>query len=293
MNLNVEKHTGLWLTFFRISLPTLCLIELLSYWSDFKIFYSSNGIIKSDIINSTTDTVSFSLYDLQQFIDSKININIDYNLFVQYTRSIYCIALFFIAIGLLTKINTLFCIFLQLLISKSFPEIQYGFDYFTTLCFFYILIFPTNKYFSLDKKFRFKQYYLFDDKYALLIIKIHVCIMYFFAGFDKLIGYNWRNGESMWRVLTEYNNTNLYDFKRLYNTPFFYISGWVTIIFEMLYPIFINIKKTRLFWLISIILLHLFIALILGLSYFSLIMIILNLTAYYYPSIQFKNEKSK
>ncbi len=156
---------------------------------------------------------------------------------------------------------------------------------------FLYFYFPTNLEFSVDKKFKTKKFYIFNEKQSLAVIKIHVCIMYFFAGFDKLLGYNWRNGESMWRVLTEYNVTNLFDFKKLYRTPFFFILGWLTIIFELLYPVFINLKFTRNFWLISIIIMHALIALFLGLTTFSLIMVILNLTAYYYPFLNISNEK--
>ena len=117
-----------WLPFFRISISLLCLLEIMSYWNDFNLFYSENGIIKSDIISATTDSISYTLTDIYSFVNNKLSINIKFNDFINIVRVIYCIALTLVTVGLFTKLNTLLCIFLQLLISKSFPEIQYGFD---------------------------------------------------------------------------------------------------------------------------------------------------------------------
>jgi hypothetical protein len=56
------------------------------------------------------------------------------------------------------------------------------------------------------------------------------------------------------------------------------IIGWSTVIIEMLYPVFIWIPKTQKTWMMLTISMHLGIALVLNLYYFSAIMIIWNLT---------------
>ncbi len=129
-----------WLIFFRISIPLLCFVELFSFWSDFIIFYSNNELIKTDIVNAYTDSNSLSLFDLYNFLKIKFDLSASYLLYVRSIIIVYCISLLLVILGLLTKMSTIFCIFFQLLITKSYPEIQSGYDYFTTLCFFYIFI---------------------------------------------------------------------------------------------------------------------------------------------------------
>ena len=73
--------------------------------------------------------------------------------------------------------------------------------------------------------------------------------------------------------------TNNYNLSFLGNYPnFLIILGWTIVLLELMYPIFIWQKKTRNYWIFLIILLHVSIAYILNLYFFSAIMIIWNIT---------------
>ncbi|WP_053073284.1 hypothetical protein [Chryseobacterium sp. FH2] len=120
------------------------------------------------------------------------------------------------------------------------------------------------------------------------LFQIHVCIVYFFAGFDKLIGINWWNGESIWKAINLPFATSIYDITFLGNYPILLtILGLGTAILE-LYPLFVWNRKTSNFWIYSVILMHIGIAFILNLYFFSAIMIIWNLTL----KFSFNNERS-
>ena len=98
------------------------------------------------------------------------------------------------------------------------------------------------------------------------------------------MGFNWWNGESIWKAinLPFANNDFNFNFSVLAHHPILLIIiGWTTILIEMLYPIFIWIPKTRKTWLYLTISMHLGIALILNLYIFSAMMIIWNLTNFY------------
>lgn len=278
-----QLYHNVWLPFFRISVPLLCLLELLSYQGDFKIFFSSKPIIHNALIASAADQLSITLPEAFIWVKQHLAAQMSYDRFICWVCWLYGIALVLVTVGLVTRLSALLALFLQLMIFRTFQDIQYGFDFFVTLSLFYILIFPCGKYFSLDARWQL-HHRIISERTSLLVLQIHICIMYFFFGFDKLIGVNWRNGESMWRVLTEYNLTTV-RFECLADTPVFLISGWATVLVEMCYPLFMNLSGTRRFWLMAVLLLHVLIGLIIGLYFFSLIMIILNLTAYYYPYV--------
>jgi hypothetical protein len=147
------------------------------------------------------------------------------------------------------------------------------------------MLLPSDHYYSLRN-------YLFPirTKASLTpfrrLFQVHICFAYFQSGLDKLVGFNWRNGESVWKAINLPNFSN--DFHLSYDSLgrypiLFIILGWVVILTELLYPIFINIRKTRQLWLILTIGMHLGILVTLNLYFFSAIMIIWNLTNYYFP----------
>src|SRR5688500_19774407 len=58
------------------------------------------------------------------------------------------------------------------------------------------------------------------------------------------------------------------------------ILCWSTLVIEMGYPLGMLWRKTRKFWLMGILSMHLFIALFLGLHLFGALMILLNIAAF-------------
>src|SRR5690606_15332491 len=115
------------------------------------------------------------------------------------------------------------------------------------------------------------------------ILQLHLCIVYFFSGFEKLLGYNWHNGEAVWKALhLPYMKTAISQHvEKLGDYPLvFIVAGWAVIFIEMAYPVFMNLSKTRTFWLVAAVLLHLGIAVSLELYFFSAMMIMFNLSAF-------------
>ena len=116
-----------------------------------------------------------------------------------------------------------------------------------------------------------------------MLLQMNMCIAYFFGGFDKILGPNWHNGESIWKAIHMIETPHILSLDSFSNTPLFAILGWLTIITELGYMFFMNIPKIRMYGLAAIISMHLFIAVFLGLFFFSGFMIILSLSAYYAP----------
>lgn len=280
---------NLWLVFFRCSIAALTLINYLALQFDFNNIFATNAFIPPDIADVLKNPLIPSIYSIFHFL--KPLFNFSYEGVLMTFRILYPLTLLFLFTGLFTRVSAFFSLVLQLILLNSMDYYTYGLDEFTTIALFYCFVFPVGYDFSLDKYLFKKRADTANYNRYLWVFRVHVCIAYFFSGFEKLLGYNWRNGESIWKMIHGYNMLSFVDIDFLYRTPLFFIAGWMTIFLEMLYPIFMNFKKTRNIWLVSVIGFHILIAFFMGLYFFSCIMIILNLTAYYVPFMKENEEK--
>lgn len=270
-----------WLFFFRINIAGFALIHFLSIQPDFNDLYSYHGYIYPDIMDTTTDRICLTLISLQVFL-LKMHLSVGYESLLLFCRIGYPLALIMLIAGLFTRVSAIASLFFQLLLIKSIHLYEYGVDGFTTFALFYCCLFPVGYVYAADNKL-FGEKKELDHKPYLLLLRAHLCIAYFFSGFDKVIGVTWRNGEALWKVMHSHNYYSIFSLDFLSGTPFFIISCWMTMLLEMCYVLFMNMRITRPYWLFGIVLLHLFIALFMGLFFFSALLIILNLSAYYAP----------
>ncbi len=266
-----------WLSFFRIGIALICLLNFLVLQIDFEALFSTKAYAPANIAYFLSDTSAWSLYKIHIAISKYINVSYDDLLLI--LRILYPTALLSLLLGFHTRIAAAITLLLFIVFSKTYSSFMYGFDAYLHFSLFYCLIFPTGSYNAITTIKKQSRPY---DIYFLRLLQIHLSIAYFFSGFEKLLGFNWRNGESLWKALHGYSYNTGIDLNFLANTPFFFIAGWATIVVEILYPVFMNIKKTRNVWMWSVVVLHLSIALLMGLYFFSGIMIVLNLSAYYF-----------
>lgn len=199
-------------------------------------------------------------------------------------KIVYLTCCCFICFGFFSRYSAIALLILQVSLSKSGYYFSYGVDFFSSMSLMYLILFPSDAYFSVRNLWRSIRKQTNLTPYRRLF-QIHLSIAYFVSGFEKIIGYNWRNGESIWKAvhLPNFSNDFNIDFNFLGAYPYaVIIIGWMTIIIELLYPVFINIKRTREIWLWMTISMHLGIALTLNLYFFSAVMICWNLTNYYF-----------
>lgn len=266
------------LTFFRVSVGTFCILRMLAIQGDFLLLYGKNGVIPSDVQELFKISFIPSITNVCDFINTHLGIAEHTALFLY--QFIYILVAFFLIIGFLSRASAISLLFLHLILAKGTHLYSYGVDYFTIIAIFYCCIFPTGRRHSIDKKL-FKLRACNPTPYRRLL-QLHLCLIYFFSGVDKLMGFNWWNGESIWKAvhLPFFNLDFAIDFSFMATYPIIPIAiGWVTILAELLYPFFIWHRITKKIWLTLVIGMHLGIALALNLYFFSAIMIILNLAA--------------
>ena len=145
----------------------------------------------------------------------------------------------------------------------------YGYDDFCGQALFYCMLFPARPH-----------------RTCLFMIQLQVSAVYFFAGFGKALGPTWHNGEALWKAL------HLPGYMGHWRPPIEFLGpypmlwsvlGWLVIVIELGYAVFIWLPATRRWWLSATVILHVGIALCMGLYYFSALLIVLNLVAFYFP----------
>ncbi len=287
-----DTDNSSFLIFLRIATGLFLILELLSVWKDFEKLYGKYGIIPYDIIEIQTSDYVISLtkvitYFEKYSIDQIFIINIFLILFILFSL--------FLIIGFFTRFSAFVLLFLYVM-SFSNTYYIYGIDKFVITTLFYLSLFPTGRYYSVDNiLFKRKNLPKINLTPYRRLLQLNVCIVYFFAGISKSFGETWWNGEAIWKSMNLLSANQLFrlDLAWLADYPFLLVlMGWGVLAIEILYPVFIWIPKTRKLWLSLTISMHVGIILVLNLYLFGVFMIIWNLSAFYFISdnTHFKKE---
>jgi hypothetical protein len=183
--------------------------------------------------------------------------------------------------GLFCRPAAIIAWFLHLCAAESGGLFAYGADNFMTMGLFYLMLSPLPDRYSFDDrlvKTKPKDPQLLG--FWRRVLQLHLCFVYFFGGLAKCLGSGWWDGTNLWRSLTRppFNIISpdvLVRFK--YLLP---VLGISICLIELGYIVFIWMKKTRLFWLVCILGMHVAIGLAMGMYLFALVMIVLNLAAF-------------
>jgi len=261
-----------YLLFFRVAICVVALADLATLAGDFDLFFSEDGtLIPQELLYLFTEHFYY-LNPMYEFLAEQGLTGFFYAI----TPWLYVFALVSLAIGFCSRLSAFIAIILQLIIFKSFPVYNYGYDQFLTMSLFYCFVFPVGKVLSVDnlifkKKREIK--HKFNYQYVILL---HLSIVYLFAGLAKIISKTWWNGEAIWRSLSTIYN----DFFKI-NPVILTVVGIITILTETSYPFLISFKKTKKIAFLLIIGMHIGIAFVLDLPIFAAIMIVWNITAHY------------
>lgn len=261
-----------YLAFFRIAVGAIALADIITLGSDFKLFFSETAtIVPQELTYLFTEYFNY-LDPIYSSLRTSNNLSIFYtSIFLLYITSLVTLIL-----GFRTRLFSLIALISQIIIFRSFALYNFGYDHFLTMSLFYCFIFPTGRVFSLDNKiFNREEQLKYNFNYQNML-RIHLGIVYLFAGLAKIISVTWWNGEAIWRSVS-----SIYD--DLFKIPpiMLAIGGILTLILEVGYPFLIAYKKTRKITIISVLLMHIGIAFMLQLPMFAGIMIVWNITAYY------------
>ncbi len=252
------KHHPGWLPVFRCGMGILVLLTGIQLWPDFHLLYGSDSVIDHRLLQLGDD----SPHKLAPRLTERRYL------------ALYLVCCASLACGIVPRIAAIGLLLLHQGLYIAHPAFSYGFDYVACSALFYCMWFPLKNPAS---------------QWAtpcLRVLQLHLCLIYFFGGFDKLIGPTWRNGEALWKALhlPDLPGPLQPALSSLHPDPMlFTLLGWGIILLEIGYPIGIWLRTTRRIWLLSIVALHAGIAAFLGLYHFSALMVLLNACAFYLP----------
>lgn len=247
-----------------------CFINLIVIAPDMYEIYGVNGLITQDLNNTFLSWYQPKLHWLTNPL-TNLGLGDDFSLFLVFTT--YLLALIFVYFGTKRFVFSLLAWFIHLMMVNSSYMFSYGADYFISFALFINVIICLT---YLCKERVSSTLYSFTIRF----VQIHMCLVYFFAGFGKVLGTDWFDGNGLWLVLNSYAPEFVTNTLLLVEYPWIYKILSLTVLFELVYPVFIYVNSTRKWMFITTITLHLSIAIFMGLYTFAGIMILLNVIAF-------------
>ncbi len=179
----------------------------------------------------------------------------------------YLLALGFLVLGILTRASAVVAFILHVSFIHANIGAVYGVDLiFTFFLFFFCLASDRvrdgqegPRAWISSMAFRFGQ--------------IQLCVIYAFSGWEKLKGAAWWNGEALWAVIANPQMAR-FDFSWLAHFPLVLVFvAYLTLIWEIYFPVLIWLPRWRWPTLIVGVLFHLSIVGMMKLAFFGLMMI--------------------
>jgi hypothetical protein len=198
------------------------------------------------------------------------------------------IAFALLTIGLWTRVAAILAWVLAVSYVHRTPGALFGLDQINTLLAFALMIGPNGACYSIDSWLRRRKAAAtgktlpaytpsIGANVAIRLVQLHMCVIYMFAGFGKLVGEAWWNGTGLWGAVANYEYQSL-DATWLAWWPVLgALMSHITVYWEIYYPVLIWPRATRPWMLLIAIPLHLGIAVFMGMITFGLAMLIGNL----------------
>jgi hypothetical protein len=251
----------------RVGLGVILISQAWMLRTSMEAFFSGTGIIQGELAQAIADPgvprVSYLVQLLAPLHISELTC-------IHWVCGAYLAGLVFMVLGIFGRPMIAFCWFVHWMLMNTGQTTNYGVDLYTHAFLFYLIWIPSG----------FRSRPSTPARLGLRVLQFQLCLSYFFSALEKSKGEQWWNGELLWRAL----NLPVYQqFDMLWLAQYPWITkiaGWGSLLLELGYIVFIWPKKTRSFWVLAIVGLHLGIAFFLGLTLFGLIMAMLTLTIF-------------
>jgi len=266
------------LGFFRLAVSTLALIQVILLWPYLLQLYGNFGFVQWIIVEADSGNWLPSIGKLCLWLQPY---GVSASSCVFGVFGLYAVGLGCLLLGWRTRLSAVTVWLLHSMTVNSGFMSLYGVDTMLHICLFYCAWMPVGSAFSLDQiRGRSSAAPTFIANLGLRALQLHLCIIYLNTGLAKLRGVQWRSGEAIWHALMQ-PQFAVFDMSWLASVPWLaLVMCWSVIIIETGYVIFIWPAKTRPFWLGATIALHVGIGLLMGLWIFSLVMFVMNFSAF-------------
>lgn len=259
--LGIIRLLGGWMLFYNLAVWTL----------DLEAFFSDNGLQPLRAVKALYENrpiFSFWLWTGDQYL---------------WPMHITCLVISgLFCLGFATRVTSILSFLITISYSQRVPIANFGFDQILGMLCLYLSVGPSGAAVSIDSLIR--RWWLgrkglvdaprkfASARVAMRLIQLHLCAIYFWAGFAKLKGPSWWTGEAMWRVIAneEYQTMDLTWMAWVPWLPF--LIAHVTIAWEVFFIVLVWNPRFRPLMLFMGVLMHVGIGAFLGMWTFGLIM---------------------
>jgi hypothetical protein len=260
------------LVFFRIAVASLGLVQGLWLAGNISLLYGADGLVPWSLSKEIVSSYMPQLSWLQPLATAT---GTGPDTWVYMLMGVYMLGLLGLLFGKYTRLSAVIAWALQFMFINTGFMAAYGVETFMHIALFYCIIMPvtgikTNEWNTL----------------AIRVLQIHLCLVYVSSGIEKAMGAQWWNGEAIWQTLMQ-GQFARFDMHWMAQYPLLAkCIGWSTLIIEMGYPLYIWWPRSRPYGYLAVVLLHVSIAIFMGLQLFAAIMIIFNTAAFGWPYIR-------
>jgi hypothetical protein len=258
---------------FRIAIGGFAMVQLLVLLPDWMWLYGPKGMLPWEV----SDALSTSeMPSMTAILRALAPLHIKPAQVVYLVTTVYFLSLAGLIVGYKTRLMGAVAWLMHLVLNTTGHFTAYGVETFTHISLFYCMALPVGAGLSLDNKRKPANIPPYLVTLSIRVIQLHLCIMYMASGLEKAMGAQWWNGEAVWIALQQ-DQFHQVDTGWMATVPLLpKILCWGTLLVEACYPLGMLWNKTKKFWLVGILSMHLFIALFLGLHLFGALMILLN-----------------
>ncbi|MEE1945591.1 hypothetical protein VRU48_10785 [Pedobacter sp. KR3-3] len=262
------------LEIFRILVALFAIVSMFTLVLDYDVFFAPNGIVNWEVSNANAlwfEGHPQKIADLLNLPPQAVMVTI---------LTVYFLALTTLLLGIWTRLSAIVCLVTFTLITNVMSSFAFGVDIYQSVCFFFLTLFPTGYSLSLIKK---ENYPKLNElkQICIRVLQLYLIITYISAGFEKALMPNWWNGRFIYFLSNDPTIMTTNFFPKDQNILFYAFFGIMVVFIESLYFMLVWFKKTRLYIVLIIISMHLFIALFMDLLFFGVLLIILNVVCWY------------
>lgn len=255
------------LAIFRIILCGAMTLMALERQRDWQLFFSEQGIVPKDL----------ALSIFPDFIRPYFVMTFWSDIWIPWVHALLIFSLLLLTLGMGGRLLTLLAWFLHMAFLQRNYSIAFGADVIGGIFLLYMAGTQACAEYSLwtkifPKKHRPIRSDLLTNLFYQLIL-VQLCVIYAYTGFEKLKGASWWDGTALWSVLIN-SQMVIANMEWLRYFPWAVVFfTFVTILFEIYFPVLVWVKKLKVPLLLIGISFHMGIGVLMGLWGFALVML--------------------
>jgi hypothetical protein len=278
------------LAILRIGIAISILFKSACYWPYLDLLHGEYGIVQKPIAEVLAKAYVPTIFAIEKALDGwgfSFPFVLETIFFVNFISALTLLC------GLQARISAICCWIANAILTSSANAFNYGVDDFQLMGLFYCSIFAVDRAWSLKRRVGYPAPRR-SNEIPIWIIRIHICLVYFTAGWWKISGEQWWNGMALWLALLQpmfvhqpfasFDLQTLAKFRQVFS-----LAGIAVAFTQLLFPFLVFVGPIRPYILGAMILFHISIGLFLGLQLFSFTLIVFDIAAFYeFRSVRYR-----